>query len=406
METLKRKIDDDAVILNRLNSSAQAQNAVTTLQDQVEKEIESLDEVVREESVFLEKHQFQQPEISSNDADQIPRVLDELRKKVKERLDQANASHKQTIGKVSIAQSLLSEKSTLFSASQKTIASLRTQLQDLSSVSNDWQSLLEKVQNHDVDVTKHGFDGDDIESLIQYLEERLARVQNDIVDVMDSETAERHVKKLTKWIKKQMVVDNAKRCPCCQQEANEGALGAFLELFYAAGQKILHVPSDELNAAQNMKSFYNNALKKAGELKGGLRDIERIKAEVSDVEKDAKRLQSEVSQCNEDLKSLETERDVEDAALGDIQSLSETVRRWVDDASRIAEKRAEIHQKKLDLSAEAGSVDGRDLRTVDREILEMREEKDNLAAKINRLNKETTEINRRVTEMSSRVRSM
>jgi chromosome segregation ATPase len=118
------------------------------------------------------------------------------------------------------------------------------------------------------------------------------------------------------------------------------------------------------------------------------------------LEKDVQKLQDELLHCNSTLKEQAALRDEFHKEATDLRELVDTIRRWMDDAGRIEEKYLQIRQKKLDLQSTSPDS-SRDMKTVDRQITEMREEKEAMSNKILRLNKEMSELNQKISEVST-----
>lgn len=153
----------------------------------------------------------------------------------------------------------------------------------------------------------------------------------------------------------------------------------------------------------SLKTTYQ-AMRKAVENKvDDLRDFRRMTGEAGDYEKEIKRLQDDILHYNATLKDQSEKRDEAQAEVDELRELIDTVRRWSDDAGRVAEKKLQIHQKKLDLKATV-TDSTRDLKTVDRQIAELREEKEAQSNKFLRLNKEMSDVNHRISEVSTQVR--
>lgn len=132
---------------------------------------------------------------------------------------------------------------------------------------------------------------------------------------------------------------------------------------------------------------------------GDLRDYGRYIQETADLEKEAKQLQDALSKSQsvlqdekEKCQELQTEAD-------ELQALVDATKRWSDDAGRIAEKRMQINQKFLDLSITQTDT-GRDLKTVEKEMNDRMEKKDQLTDKISKLNKESTRLNDKISNFS------
>ena len=183
---------------------------------------------------------------------------------------------------------------------------------------------------------------------------------------------------------------------------------AEVEVFQVAMKKLVSdsslVQSDP-NAQEQyriLKATYQNMRKAVESKVDDLRDFRRMTGEAGDLEKDIKRLQDDISHYNANLKDQSDKNDEAQTEVDDLRELMDTIRRWSDDASRISEKKLQIHQKKLDLNATVNDST-RDLKTVDRQITELKEEKEAHSNKILRLNKEMSDINHRISEVSTQV---
>ena len=178
----------------------------------------------------------------------------------------------------------------------------------------------------------------------------------------------------------------------------------FIEAMKALESDQTIVDTDE-HAQEKYKSLKTayQSMRKA--LEGGiddLRDSRRMTDETSDLEKDVQRLQDELNHYHSIFKEQTTVRDDLQKEVIDARELVDTIRRWMDDAGRVVEKKLQIRQKKLDLRT-TSTDSSRDLKTVDRHITELREEKEVLSTKILRLNKEMSELNQKISEVSSAV---
>ena len=86
-------------------------------------------------------------------------------------------------------------------------------------------------------------------------------------------------------------------------------------------------------------------------------------------------------------KSLELEQarsrsDEQASEVDELRELLDASKRWAEAAGRIAEKRMQVNQKKDDLSMSIADIGGRDLRTVEQEVAERLEKKDNLSNQV------------------------
>jgi DNA repair exonuclease SbcCD ATPase subunit len=191
-------------------------------------------------------------------------------------------------------------------------------------------------------------------------------------------------------------------CPCCVRDLeDEDSLRLFQETLAALASDTS--PLLKVDARhQETKAKYVEWKKIVVECMDDLRDYQRMNKEMNDTEKEHQRLSEDASHFQAKLrnqKSEKTDLQVSDEELRDIAELS---KRWSEDAGRLAEKRMQIGQKELDLSASV-TDSGRDLKTVEREMNEKMEEKDMLSNKINTLNREATKLNTLLANLSSSV---
>ena len=181
---------------------------------------------------------------------------------------------------------------------------------------------------------------------------------------------------------------------------------------FIVAMKNLETDKDIIDTDEKAQEIYRTlkptyqAMRKA--IEGGiddLRDSRRMNDEASELEKGMYKLQDELNHCNSTLKEQAVVRDELQKEAMELRELVDTIRRWMDDAGRIVEKKLQICQKKLDLQA-SSTDSSRDMKTVDRQIAELREEKEALSNKILRLNKEMSELNQKISEVSSAVSAL
>jgi predicted nucleic acid-binding Zn-ribbon protein len=181
---------------------------------------------------------------------------------------------------------------------------------------------------------------------------------------------------------------------------------------FIVAMKDLESDKDIIDTDEKAQELYRTlkpayqSMRKA--IEGGiddLRDSRRMNEEAGELEKDMQKLQDELNLCNSTLKEQTVVRDEFQREAMELRELVDTIRRWMDDAGRLVEKKLQICQKKLDLQA-ASTDSSRDIKTVDRQIAELREEKEALSNKILRLNKEMSELNQKISEVSSTVSAL
>jgi len=152
-----------------------------------------------------------------------------------------------------------------------------------------------------------------------------------------------------------------------------------------------------------LKETYQSMRKTIESRMDDLNDFRRLTGEEADMEKEIKKLQDEITRYTSTLKEHNEIKDEAQTEVDELRLLIDVTRRWSDDANRIMAKKMQIHQKKLDLSASTAADTSRDLKTVDRAVSNLREEKESLSTKIAELNKEMTGINRKISDKSTAV---
>jgi chromosome segregation ATPase len=191
-------------------------------------------------------------------------------------------------------------------------------------------------------------------------------------------------------------------CPCCKRLMKEAEVAVFQEAIAAL------MDNDSLIETSNNnrdRTLYQSMRRAIEEKVDDLRDFKRMTNEATELEKVIKRLQDDLLHHRETLATQSDKRDREQKVVDELSELVDTIRRWAEDAGRVVDKKMEINQKVLDLKATSADST-RDLKTVDRQITEMREERDMMSAKVARLHKETSDLNNKISEISNSVRFM
>jgi chromosome segregation ATPase len=195
-------------------------------------------------------------------------------------------------------------------------------------------------------------------------------------------------------------------CPCCTRKMDESEAVVFQDSIANLIEEspFVNYDADAMEKYKHTKASYQNMRKILEGNLGTLSDFRRLTSEAVDLEKEVKRLEEDVTHYSNTLKHQLQSKDDTERELKDVRDLKLMIEKWTEHAGRIAEKKLQIHHKKMDLSAMV-TDSSRDLKTVDREIANLREEKESLSTKISRLNKELSEINSRISVLSERVSS-
>lgn len=134
----------------------------------------------------------------------------------------------------------------------------------------------------------------------------------------------------------------------------------------------------------------------------------RLVVESQNLLSSVKELESVVSELEQDLAHCRADKSEAQGDVDGLRHLVDHTKRWLETANRISSKKIRINQKKDDLTMSMTALDtgNRDLDTVSREIEEKRDEKDLLATKIKKLNREMTALNTRVGNFTVQVSSV
>lgn len=206
MEKLRRKIDDETTILESLKHTADAHNSLRTLQEQCEKEIDVLDENVREETYKLSKFDVVAPTPLPRDGDDEG---DQLTKVFESMMLVSRDKHRSAVGRldrftedVQNTQKVIAEKSAVLAGNQKTLTSLKTKLSTLTS---SLQSVQKSVEALRVREARLGFtvnpDEDSPRELLDYIDSRLDELEeDDDPNVNVAKTSRKILKRLKKMV--------------------------------------------------------------------------------------------------------------------------------------------------------------------------------------------------------------
>ena len=199
------------------------------------------------------------------------------------------------------------------------------------------------------------------------------------------------------------------RCPCCLKNLDVDDVESFNsnmnELADPARSALFNLDPAKLQRDRSTKTNFERWKKAVSRAMGDVVEHMRLQVEVQNTAQVVRELESALSEQERGLLALKSEKAELQSDVDDLRHLSDCAKRWVVDAGRIASKKERINEKNNDLTMSMSVIDSgnRDLRTVERDLDEKREEKDALMGKIARLNKEMTQINSRVASLSTQV---
>lgn len=407
IDDVKRKIEDEMLILDRLKSSVATQNALATLKEQCGKEIEALEESIRDETYSLAKFGITAPESLPRDDDitgeNLAKVAEAMDKAARTRLSQANARLKTADDAVEVSQRDVSERTAMLTSSQRALSTAQTRLQGLATVENEFNTTVEQLVEHS-SVQGYNFNGDpqNPKDVIRFLEKNI-----ELVDGLLITDAPKIAKKVGKKVAKgfrETYAKNGNKCPCCKSTISEDTLYDFLNIVFEKSSAVFpDQGEDEVARNREVKNYFQSCRKKIEAQKESLQEMHRVRQEVAAHEKEVKRLQDELARLGDENRKNREQKTKAEAEVNDLRTLGENIRRWNDDSCRVTEKKQQIIQKKNEL-ASAGHDCDRDLKTVETDVAKMRDEKDSYATEISRRNREVSEMNKKESRLASTVR--
>jgi cell division septum initiation protein DivIVA len=216
MDKLKRQIDDESIVLESLKHTADAHNSLLTLQEQCEKELDVLDDNIREDSYSLTKFDIvvpkHLPRDGDDDGDQLSKAIEALSEAAREKYDVAGARLDRAKDDTMNTQKIVSEKSALSAGSQKTLTSVKSKLLALAGSVADVQKVVEELRQHE---TRRGATltatEDTPRELLQYLDKRLEELEEDVPDL----NAAKVTKKIMKLVMKRVSMPGRRCIECC-----------------------------------------------------------------------------------------------------------------------------------------------------------------------------------------------
>lgn len=194
-------------------------------------------------------------------------------------------------------------------------------------------------------------------------------------------------------------------CPCCTKELGETSeFDAFLE----AIETMIKDPVPLLAGAgantdqyQNDKALYQKWRSLVFDSAVECRNYNVAKTTLNESEKNVEKFEEQL-QAAEAAVDEKREESVDAFNVDQLRELAHLMDRFKQDATRIAEKKGMIQDRQQDLKDKGYNGD-RDLSTVERELKQKMEKKDELSSRISGLNKELRELNQRIATTATRV---
>jgi len=407
-DRLKRDIEEDTDALRDLRETAEAQHEISVLKQQIERDIEDLKESIQESDFALKSRNIDVPTIESSGdetSDELNDGMDKLTEDVSTKFQTADTELRKAREQFTALQSVVAEKSALLARDQQVVHSKRDKLVGLSN-----EGGIKKVENVLSELcqfeasngapTPPELNETKPKELLAYLEERLEAEEAESLEGVQPEL----IKKIMKRLKKTAIVGSGTEvvCPCCERGLDDDeSVAIFREKMNAlmASDSPLLMDGENNKTA---KSQYQKWRKIVTENMNDILEYRRIANEVNDMEHNCSSLEAIVEERKEDLDTAKTSQDEILSEVDGLRGLMESCKMWQGAVDRINNKRSQAMNKSNTLSISESVYSGRDLKTVERDLAEKTEKKDEYLEKISRLNKEMTKINNHMSSASQK----
>jgi DNA repair protein RAD50 len=213
MEKIRRKIDDESSVLQSLRHTADAQNALVALQEQCDKDIDLLDDNIREESYALNKFEIvtptQLPRNDDVDGDKLLKVVESMMETAREKYNIASGKLDRSNNDIVDTQKVIAEKSAIISGNQKALTLLKSRQATLTSSIAKVQRTVEELRRHE---EKRGYileiTEDNPRELLKYIDEQLEELEEGAPEL----NASRVAKNVLRRVKKKVRINASKYC--------------------------------------------------------------------------------------------------------------------------------------------------------------------------------------------------
>ncbi|GKY96139.1 hypothetical protein MPSEU_000573900 [Mayamaea pseudoterrestris] len=400
-EELKRKQTDIKVELDALQESAEAHTAIATLDEELTREYETLEESVKDYSSLLCRFNLQDLEKlpkMSGDGQAVVDAVEQMGIEIRDKLNDAQ-------DRLGMATSAYNKQESAFAEKSWALRTIRQNLQVLEQQKNvsegavvKVRAVVEKLREDNPGVL---LNENDPTALRKLIDEKIEDI-NDSLASTDPSVIKSVMKRLLK-----LANSNNPVCPCCEQKLDTPEkLRTYSDrgkLLWSDNSPLLSDLAEERVAA---KSEYQSWRLTIDKHSSAIQNYVDLQSELKARESDNQSLDGEVNLLSHILAQLKDEMEDLRAEAVDLEELAKASDRWKDTSLRIGQKAMTIHSKRKDLAIlNRSSANVRDRRTVDREYTAVTEEIDRLSSKKTGLNHEATKLNQLISQTAQQAAS-
>lgn len=452
MEKTRRKLDEEKRVLETLRDNLDASNAIKVLEEECEKDFRRLEDAITEESSAFQEFNVAAPKLPKEGDENGDMIVEEMISvgksfsvyscrhdqprlillflavgRIESKYDSQNNKLRLETEEQSKRQNDVTEATALTNRSTRALSTYNAQLSQIRARGSveKVRKVIEELRVDSDSPPPPGADEQNPDALIAFLDELLAGAELQqcaaafTPDIAASVT--RFIKKkvrlpilivLVYWqnltrsfLQAKIASDGGVEhiCPCCARGMDPDEHAQFKSTI----KSLLFEASQELSTTN---PAVNDLKLKVQEYKAivqsnmaDLREFCRASAEVSALESDVEKLRFESDRAQKSFNDQKGVVEELQKEVNDLRALLDSARRWNEDANRIADKRMKIGQKRVNMNLNMPHNDQRDLRTVERQVTQLSDEKDTSATRINALNKEMSILNAKIADLSERV---
>jgi DNA repair exonuclease SbcCD ATPase subunit len=412
VDSIKRIIDDDRIVLESLRSNADEEHRVSMLREQCTKETERLEDTIRENTFTFQKFNLQAPEglpsYNDNNDQELFAFVQGIRDKVQAEYDKAKTAHSNAEDVFQRAQRLLSERSAVVATKNQSLQLSKSRLEVLSAPGGGVakvDNVIENLRKYEAPLgLQSPKRGSNPREVLAYLENRLEEIDAD-APLVNEEYSRKLLKKLKRMGKMKLKDGNTEyNCPCCLRDMNKQVYDEFVNAMDAWMQDPNATFANKQKEAEYIenKAKYDDWKKVVYESSDDVREHQRLQKECALAEAALQELRDGISSNQDSLSKQKKELTERRDEMDELREFFDSSKRWAEDAHNINEKRVQMGQANDQLGL-GTAVAGRDLRSVENELTERAAKKEEHVDEINKLNKEMSELNNRMAMLATQV---
>lgn len=217
VDKLKRKIEDESNVLNSLRHTAEAQNSIRTLQEQCEKDFDSIEESIRDESYCFSKFGIAAPSTlpkeNDTDGELLVKAIEDMSVATRKKYDALDGDLNRLKEVILNNQKTSAEKSALLSGNQKSLGTVKSKLSTLSTSVSDVQTIVEQLRRHEAEQGASLTTSEETpRELLRHIDKRLAEIEEDAPVLNESKIAKKIRLRVARMVCHDSTISPCRKC--------------------------------------------------------------------------------------------------------------------------------------------------------------------------------------------------